>query len=158
MEMDTLVGPLTLISDGQHLVGVHFGKVQQYLKGSLQGGVVGSDLILKRTRVQLKEYFQGRRKEFDIPLRLNGSEFQVKAWKTLQTIPFGKVISYSEQARRMKKPLAVRAVGGANGRNPLAIVVPCHRVIGSNGRLTGFGGGMPAKQALLRLEGLEIQK
>lgn len=101
---------------------------------------------------QLEAYFAGELSVFDIPLLLEGTPFQRAAWKELQKIPYGETITYGEQARRMGRPKAARAVGGANGRNPVAIVIPCHRVIGSGGRLTGFGGGLDIKQKLLRLE------
>jgi len=101
---------------------------------------------------QLREYFQGRRKEFDLPLAPEGTVFQRRVWRSLQEIPYGKTWSYGELARRIGNPKASRAVGAANGANPLPIVIPCHRVIGSDGTLTGFGGGLPTKQALLSLE------
>ena len=108
--------------------------------------------VLRDTEKQLKEYFLGSRKEFDIPLEFSGTAFQKQAWKTLQQIPFGKTISYAQQALKMKNPKAVRAVGGANGKNNICIIVPCHRVIGKNGSLTGFGGGINIKKQLLQLE------
>lgn len=107
------------------------------------------DLVLAAAASQLAEYFAGRRLGFDVPLDLQGTRFQQRAWQVLTGIPFGETISYAEQARRMGTPTAVRAVGGANGRNPIPVIVPCHRVIGSDGRLTGYGGGLPVKQWLL---------
>jgi len=101
---------------------------------------------------QLGEYFQKRRRRFDLRLDLQGTDFQVSAWRALQAIPYGQTRSYGEQARALGKPKAVRAVGAANGRNPLPIVVPCHRVIGKNGKLTGFAGGLDIKRKLLDLE------
>jgi methylated-DNA-[protein]-cysteine S-methyltransferase len=109
-------------------------------------GVVGDALR------QLREYFAGRRTEFDLPVEPAGTSFQRSVWRRLQEIPYGETISYGELARRVGKPQAARAVGAANGRNPIPIVIPCHRVIGSNGALTGFGGGLPIKEALLALE------
>ena len=103
-------------------------------------------------RVQLEEYFAGERTTFKLPLRPSGTPFQLAVWWELARIPYGVTISYGELARRIEKPLAVRAVGAANGRNPLPIVLPCHRVIGSDGSLTGFGGGLPTKRYLLALE------
>ena len=102
---------------------------------------------------QLRAYFDGKLREFDLPLVPKGTEFQLEVWSALLQIPYGTTISYAELARRIAKPKAMRAVGAANGRNPLAIVVPCHRVIGSNGSLTGYGGGMRNKEYLLALEG-----
>jgi methylated-DNA-[protein]-cysteine S-methyltransferase len=103
-------------------------------------------------RQQLTEYFAGERREFDLPLKLSGTEFQMSVLHALQHIPYGETTSYAEIAERIGRPKAVRAVGAANGRNPLPIIVPCHRVIGSHGELTGFGGGLDTKEALLRLE------
>ena len=101
---------------------------------------------------QLDEYFSGERKEFDLPIKLNGTEFQVSVLDALLTIPYGQTTSYGAIAKQIGRPKAVRAVGAANGRNPIPIIVPCHRVIGSSGDLTGFGGGLDTKAALLRLE------
>ncbi|MDH5620028.1 MAG: methylated-DNA--[protein]-cysteine S-methyltransferase, partial [Gammaproteobacteria bacterium] len=106
---------------------------------------------------QLTEYFAGQRKVFDLPLKFGGTEFQVSVLDALQEIPYGQTTSYGEIARRIGRPKAVRAVGAANGRNPIPIVVPCHRVIGSTGDLTGFGGGLDTKEALLRLEAEHTQ-
>ncbi|TCS96828.1 methylated-DNA--[protein]-cysteine S-methyltransferase [Hazenella coriacea] len=102
---------------------------------------------------QLHEYFQKKRREFDLPVDLHGTPFQKLVWKQLQQIPYGEVRSYKEVAQAMGAPKAVRAVGGANNRNPISIVVPCHRVIGSNGSLVGYGGGLHIKEYLLNLEG-----
>ena len=103
-------------------------------------------------RRQLNEYFAGERKTFELPLKLTGTEFQVRVLEELQRIPYGETQSYRDIAERIGRPKAVRAVGAANGRNPIPIIVPCHRVIGSHGELTGFGGGLDTKEALLRLE------
>lgn len=103
-------------------------------------------------RQQLTEYFAGERKDFDLPLSLHGTEFQLRVLEELKTIPYGETTSYGDIAKRIGRPKAVRAVGAANGRNPIPIIVPCHRVIGSSGHLTGFGGGLDTKTALLRLE------
>jgi methylated-DNA-[protein]-cysteine S-methyltransferase len=108
--------------------------------------------VLSQVRAQLAEYFGGRRRRFDLPLVLEGTAFQKQVWSELAKIPYGETISYGEQARRIGKPKALRAVGGANGRNPISIIIPCHRVIGADGSLTGFGWGMGNKQRLLELE------
>lgn len=108
--------------------------------------------MLDRAERQLAEYFLGDRREFDLPLEPEGTEFQLSVWQVLRTIPYGETISYGEQARRLGDAKKARAVGGANGKNPLSIVVPCHRVIGASGALTGFGGGVDVKETLLRLE------
>lgn len=108
--------------------------------------------VLIETERQLTEYFSGTRTEFDLPLQPEGSEFQKKVWQALREIPFGKTRSYLDLAKALGSAKAVRAVGAANGKNPLSIVVPCHRVIGSDGSLTGFAGGLEAKANLLALE------
>ena len=107
---------------------------------------------LEEAARQLCEYFSGKRTEFDLPLAPEGTEFQRNVWRRLQDIPYGETISYGELARQVGNPKASRAVGAANGQNPIPIVIPCHRVIGANGKLTGFGGGLPVKEALLALE------
>lgn len=113
----------------------------------------GEDPVLQETERQLDEYFSGKRKTFSIPLDFNGTDFQKAVWNALLTIPYGETRSYGEIAVQLGNPKAVRAVGAANGRNPISIIAPCHRVIGSNGKLTGFAGGLEAKSLLLRLEG-----
>jgi len=112
----------------------------------------GSNPILKQLERELREYFDGTRRRFDVPLTVPGTEFQRAAWAALQRIPYGETRSYEQQARAMKRPTAVRAVGRANGDNRLAIIIPCHRVVGADGRLTGYGGGLWRKRALLELE------
>lgn len=111
---------------------------------------------LAEARRQLLEYFDGRRRDFDLPLAPVGTPFQLDVWAALRTIPYGCTWSYLQLARHLGKPAAMRAVGAANGRNPLPIIVPCHRVIGADGRLVGFGGGLPAKRLLLRREGVRL--
>jgi methylated-DNA-[protein]-cysteine S-methyltransferase len=108
--------------------------------------------LIKRAAEQLREYFEGKRREFDLPLALQGSDFQVAVWKAMQNIPAGETRSYRDIAILIGKPKAYRAVGMASNRNPVVIIVPCHRVIGWNGSLTGYGGGLPVKQYLLELE------
>ena len=108
--------------------------------------------VMREVLSQLNEYFSGKRREFELPLDLHGTEFQVAAWKSLARIPFGHTSSYGEQAASIGRPTAVRAIGGANGRNPVAVILPCHRVIGANGSLTGFGGGLEVKKWLLQHE------
>lgn len=109
--------------------------------------------LIAETRSQLSAYFAGERQSFDLPLDFRGTNFQQSVWRALVAIPFGQTRSYAEIAQAVGRPRAVRAVGAANGRNPLSIIAPCHRVIGSNGTLTGFAGGLEAKHFLLRLEG-----
>ena len=108
--------------------------------------------ILVETERQLKEYFEGKRQEFSIPLDMRGTPFQINVWEALLAIPFGETRSYGQLAKQLGRPSAARAVGAANGRNPLSIVVPCHRVIGSSGELTGFAGGLETKEQLLKIE------
>ncbi len=108
--------------------------------------------VVAAARRQLDEYFEGRRTCFDLPVALSGTPFQLRAWEALQRIPYGATRSYGEQARAMGRPRAVRAAGAANRRNPIVIVVPCHRIIGGDGRLTGYGGGLDIKEYLLELE------
>lgn len=110
------------------------------------------DSALADAREQLTEYFDGERQVFDLPLRLAGTEFQKTVWRQLAEIPFGDSISYAELARRVGQPTATRAVGAANGRNPISIIVPCHRVIATSGKLTGYGGGLENKKWLLKHE------
>jgi len=114
----------------------------------------GSSQIVEATVAQLNEYFAGKRRAFDIPLAPSGTEFQRRVWQELLQIPYGESITYREQAERLGQPKAVRAVGAANGKNPIGIIIPCHRVIGSSGRLTGFAGGVELKAQLLTLEGI----
>ena len=105
--------------------------------------------VVARTVEQLREYVKGERRAFDVPLDLQGTEFQVQAWRALSRVPFGETASYAQQAASIGRPTATRAIGAANGRNPVAIVLPCHRIVGADGSLTGFGGGLPVKKWLL---------
>lgn len=139
---------MTLIATDKALVAVDWRKTDV--------GVEQKNEILRAAERQLKEYFAGQRTSFDLPLDPRGTEFQKRVWLELRKIPYGKTISYGEQARRIGKPRSSRAVGAANGKNPLGIIVPCHRVIGANGSLTGFGGGIENKKQLLELEGAII--
>lgn len=109
-------------------------------------------------RQQLQEYFAGQRQAFDLPLAPEGTEFQKKVWQELARIPFGQVATYGQLANNLKQPKASRAVGMANGRNPISIILPCHRVVGSNHKLTGYRGGLAIKEALLKLEGISIKE
>jgi methylated-DNA-[protein]-cysteine S-methyltransferase len=133
------------------------GKNTKKLKDKLQKKLNAKftqreDDILKEAKKQFDEYFKGKRKNFDIPLLLTGTEFQKKAWEILLKIPYGKTANYKEQSRLIGNEKAVRAVANANGANPIAIIVPCHRIIGSGGSLTGYAGGMELKKRLLELE------
>jgi methylated-DNA-[protein]-cysteine S-methyltransferase len=110
-------------------------------------------VMTERTKQQLADYFAGKRREFDLPLAFDGTDFQKLVWQQLLTIPYGRIISYQDLANEIGKPDAVRAVGAANGQNPISIIAPCHRVIGSDGHLTGYGGGLWRKEWLLKHEG-----
>jgi methylated-DNA-[protein]-cysteine S-methyltransferase len=149
-EIDSPVGPLLLASDEAGLRLIHFqaGGRREGDPAWTRDASAFTDL-----RRQLAEYFRGERRTFDVRLAPEGTAFQRDTWRALATIPYGATISYAELARRVGRPRAVRAVGAANGANPLPIVVPCHRVIGADGSLTGFGGGLDAKRRLLELEG-----
>jgi methylated-DNA-[protein]-cysteine S-methyltransferase len=140
------IGPLELEADADSLVAIRFGAAEPAEVPPHTG-------LFAEAALQLDEYFAGRRRRFDLPLAMRGTEFQIAVWRALQTIPYGETWSYAELARRIGRPSAVRAVGAANGANPLPIVVPCHRVIGSSGSLVGFGGGLETKRRLLALEG-----
>jgi methylated-DNA-[protein]-cysteine S-methyltransferase len=148
--LDTPIGELLLAGENHALSMIGFPKGS--MRRHPEPDWIYNEKPLANARQQVQEYLAGDRKDFDLPLQLDGTEFQVKVLKALQKIPYGETVSYGEIAKRIGKPKAVRAVGAANGRNPIPIVVPCHRVIGSSGDLTGFGGGLDTKEALLRLE------
>jgi methylated-DNA-[protein]-cysteine S-methyltransferase len=142
------VGKLTLISDGAALTHLEFENPRY----AYAPAPAGKDKILDQARRELDAYFMGKLTLFSVPVALRGTPFQRRCWAALQHIPYGVTRSYGQQAVAIGAPKAVRAVGLANGRNPIAIVIPCHRVIGANGGLTGYGGGMQRKQFLLDLE------
>lgn len=134
-------------------VGKHCDRVNNRLRRFLNAEFSdGSSAVIDKALRELDEYFAGHRREFDIPLMFAGTDFQKKVWNALLAIPYGKTISYGEMARQIGLPKAVRAVANANGANSISIIAPCHRVIGSNNTLTGYGGGLAAKEYLLRLE------
>ena len=147
---DTPIGELLLAGETDSLMMIGFPKGA--MRRDPEADWIYNEEPFENTRVQLAEYFSGERKVFDLPLLLSGTEFQVSVLEALQDIPYGETASYGDVAKRIGRPKAVRAVGAANGRNPIPIIVPCHRVIGSSGDLTGFGGGLDTKAALLRLE------
>ncbi|NOT89125.1 MAG: methylated-DNA--[protein]-cysteine S-methyltransferase [Lysobacter sp.] len=152
---DTPIGILTIAADAGGLRHIEFPSNRHPVDRFdwAQGARGDTAEVLHATREQLLEYFAGVRRDFDLPLAPQGTAFQMQVWRMLGTIPFGDTWSYRDLARAIGKPDAMRAVGAANGRNPLPIVLPCHRVIGADGSMTGFGGGLPIKEALLRLEG-----
>ncbi len=145
---DSPVGKLTLISNGKALTHLEFENPRYPAPKHPKG----DDKIIARTRRELDAYFAGKLRAFTVALAPQGTEFQQRVWKALLQIPYGATRSYGEQAAAIGAPNASRAVGLANGRNPIAIIIPCHRVIGANGSLTGYGGGMARKQHLLDLE------
>jgi methylated-DNA-[protein]-cysteine S-methyltransferase len=148
--MDTPVGVLTLVASAQGLRLVLWeGEDADRVAGDTTDADPEAKEVLERAVEQLEEYFAGERTEFDLPLDPKGTDFQLQVWQVLRTIPYGQTISYGEQARRLGDVNKSRAVGAANGRNPLSIIVPCHRVIGADGSLTGFGGGLENKAWLL---------
>ena len=145
--LETPVGTLRLVSNGAQLVRIEFeGQYRAHEKHA------SSDTVLAMCAEQLTGYFAGQRRYFELPLAARGTPFQQSVWNALADIPYGELRSYRDIARTIGNAAAVRAVGAANGRNPLPIVVPCHRVIGSNGSLTGFAGGLHIKRFLLQLE------
>lgn len=148
--LNTPIGDLLLAGDETALSLVSFP--QGAKRREPEPEWIYSEKPFAAARQQLTEYFEGQRKSFDLPLRPDGTEFQLDVLRELQKIPYGTTVSYRDIAERIGRPKAVRAVGAANGRNPLPIIIPCHRVIGSSGDLTGFGGGLATKEALLRLE------
>jgi len=153
------LGLLLLTSNGAALTGLYFQKEGKENYGLTEDSVETADLpIFEETRKQLRQYFAGELRQFDIPLLMKGSEFQRKVWEALTHIEFGTTESYGQLARRIGNPAASRAVGLANGKNPISIIVPCHRVIGANGTLTGYGGGIENKRYLLELENTNDSK
>jgi len=139
------VGALTLAENEGRLVCLLFGKRQIDMP-------YGENDFLRGVMAQLDAYFAGERRSFDIPIEMRGTPFQKKVWTALQSIPYGSTVSYKELAEMIGSPKACRAVGSANNKNPISIIVPCHRVIGADGKLTGYGGGVDNKAYLLKLE------
>lgn len=144
---DTPIGKIGIADNGDFVTGLFFGDSYRP-----QGAQEKETPLMKRTMEQLREYFSGARTDFDVPVALQGTEFQTQVWKALMEIPYGKTCTYGELAARIGNPKASRAVGMANNRNPVAIIVPCHRVIGASGKLVGYGGGLNVKERLLELE------
>lgn len=149
IEVNSPVGRLTLTSDDHYLTGLYFSQNEVALKGAVRRKTE----ILKKTESQLKAYFAGQLKSFNLAMKIDGTGFQVSVWNELKKIKMGELRSYSEHAIELKKSKAVRAVGSAIGKNPIGIIIPCHRVIAKSGGLGGFGGGLKAKKWLLNHEG-----
>jgi methylated-DNA-[protein]-cysteine S-methyltransferase len=149
---------LRLVSDGRSLIGLYMMSEKHLLRPRSDWREDESVAPFPETKHQLTDYFAGTLTEFDLPLQIEGTMFQQRVWAALETIPYGITMSYGELAQQMGQPNASRAVGLANGRNPLSIIVPCHRVIGASGKLTGYGGGIERKQWLLNHERLMRMK
>ena len=149
--MSSPVGKLTLVASKNGLVAID---LRNNAKQVVTAKDASAQSILLKTKKQLEQYFAGKRTSFDVALDLVGTEFQVKAWRALCRIPFGKTITYGQQASNIKNPKAFRAVGSANGKNPIPIIVPCHRVVASDGSLGGYSLGLKMKKQLLALEGV----
>ena len=154
--IESPLGELLLKSDGQSLTGLYL-QGQKSFPEELEDWEEAAQLeLFEQTQTQLKEYFAHQRKQFNLPLNPQGTKFQQKVWQQLLQIPFGETISYGTLAQRLGKTSAPRAVGAANGRNPISIIIPCHRVIAADGKLTGYAGGIDRKQWLLHHEEAKI--
>ena len=148
-EVDSPVGPLTLVATADRLVAVLWPDEREGRVTFSAAPVEGSNAVIEAAELQLAEYFAGARRNFDLPLELRGTDFQQEVWEALAEIPYGETSTYSKQAAAIGRPRAIRAVGSANGRNPLSIVLPCHRIVAANGGLAGFAGGLDTKRWLL---------
>jgi methylated-DNA-[protein]-cysteine S-methyltransferase len=148
--MDSPLGELLLLGDDGVLHGLHMQAGRHPIR--IQPSWIRDDDAFAGIRAQLEEYFAGTRDRFDVPMHMEGTAFQRTVWHELTQIPYGETISYGELAKRIGRPDRARAVGTANGQNPIAVIVPCHRVIGANGKLVGYGGGLDNKRRLLELE------
>lgn len=140
-------GDLFLYAEGGYLTGIAFREIE-----TSKATIDNNNPVLKEAVKQLKDYFAGHRKSFDLPLKLQGTQFQQQVWRQLQKIDYGHTENYGQVAHAIDNPKAVRAVGNANNKNPIVIVVPCHRVIGASGKMVGYGGGLPIKEWLLKHE------
>ena len=145
------LGRLTIAAHEKGIVSIHFGDVELDMPRK-------PSTLTNKAATQIQEYFAGKRREFDLPLDPKGTDFQLTVWKALQTVPYGETRTYAQIAEAIGKPHAYRAVGMANNKNPIPILIPCHRVIGANGTLTGYAGGLEIKRKLLALEGITILK
>lgn len=160
-EMDSPLGPLTVVCSNLGVCLIEFGSIDQTLatikvwmkKHYIKGQLINDPEQVQPVIAQLNQYFAGERVEFDLPIDLIGTKFQCLVWETLKNINYGETKSYKEIAQEIGAPKAVRAIGGANNKNPIPIIIPCHRVIGSNGALVGYGGGVAKKEILLEIEG-----
>ena len=144
---DTRIGKIGIIDNGDSITEIYFANVLDTREVNVK-----ETPLIKEAAKQLKEYFEGKRQDFDLPLSPKGTTFQKNVWKVLETIPYGETWSYKQVAEKVNSPKAYRAVGMANNKNPISIVIPCHRVIGANGKLVGYGGGLEIKDYLLNME------
>ena len=151
-KMNSPIGDITLVADTDNLCAIYWPNQKPDTRKFTELENDDNNRVLRSAALQLSSYFIGRTKDFDIPLRPVGTDFQERVWKALRSIKYGKTVSYADIAKKIGNPKAVRAVGSAIGKNPLSIIVPCHRVVGSNGKLTGFAGGLKTKEFLLNLE------
>jgi methylated-DNA-[protein]-cysteine S-methyltransferase len=149
----TPVGSLYLYTDDKNVREIAFERDPQHKRYAGHEVVEKKNAVMQKLISQLEEYFAGKRRDFDLPLHIEGTPFQKKAWKYLASIPYGKIASYSDQAKKMGHTKAVRAVGSANGRNHIPIILPCHRVMRASGELGGYAGGLDMKRLLLKIEG-----
>ena len=152
-KLQTPHGGMLLVADDKGLAGVYFDRQKYHPKPAQDWERNPRHKVLKRAKRELREYFSGRRRRFQVPLNPAGTSFQRKVWKAIYGVGFGKTITYGELAKRAGHPGSARTAGAATGRNPLGVIVPCHRIVGSNGALTGYAGGLHRKRALLALEG-----
>lgn len=153
---ETPLGKVLLAASDDDLIGLWFEGQKYEATPDAQWMHRPSAAVLQRAARQLDGYFSGQRKAFDLQLDLRGTDFQCAVWRQLQRIPFGQTLTYGQLAAKLGRPAAVRAAAAAVGRNPVSVVVPCHRVLGSDGSLTGYAGGLDKKQALLQIEGLAL--
>lgn len=154
--LKTPAGNLYLAGTESHIHAIVFEKQWPALQKRFKDLKETETPVLREAKRQMKDYFSGTRKTFDLPLKMEGTPFQQRVWKALNAIPFGETRTYKQQAEAMKAPKAVRAVGRTNGLNLICIVIPCHRVVGTNGKLTGYAGGLEVKEFLLKLETTKI--
>jgi methylated-DNA-[protein]-cysteine S-methyltransferase len=146
------IGGLMLVADDSALIGLYFAGCDHIPVASQRWTLNPRHPVLQQAAKQLREYLAGQRKEFSLPLRLAGTDFQQRVWREISLIPYGETISYSDLASRAGAPQAIRAAGTNTGRNPVSIIIPCHRVVGKNGTMRGFAGGLERKRRLLELE------
>ena len=151
------IDDIMLVADDSALIGIYFVGCDHIPAASRRGTLNPKHPVLQRAATQLDEYFAGKRAKFSLPLRLAGTEFQEKVWREIARIPYGETISYSDLAKRAGATQAIRAVGTSTGRNPVSIVIPCHRVVGKDGNMRGFAGGLERKRRLLDLEKCDVE-